>query len=103
MRKFPKADIEKRVREAAILLGISDLLKRKPRQLSGGQRHRVAVWRAIARHPRVFLFDEPLSNLDAKVRAQMRGELKRLHERLETTAIYLSWNFRVVGVVVFPR
>src|SRR3989449_1795228 len=90
MRKFPKADIEKRVREAAILLGIPDLLKRKPRQLSGGQRQRVAVGRAIVRHPQVFLFDEPLSNLDAKLRAQMRGELKRLHERLETTAIYVT-------------
>jgi len=90
MRKFPKADIEKRVREVAILLGIPDLLKRKPRQLSGGQRQRVAVGRAIVRHPQVFLFDEPLSNLDAKLRAQMRGELKRLHERLETTAIYVT-------------
>ena len=90
MRKLPKADIEKRVREAAILLGIPDLLKRKPRQLSGGQRQRVAVGRAIVRHPQVFLFDEPLSNLDAKLRAQMRGELKRLHERLETTAIYVT-------------
>src|SRR5882724_9452911 len=90
MRKFPKADIEKRVGEAAILLGIPDLLKRKPRQLSGGQRQRVAVGRAIVRHPQVFLFDEPLSNLDAKLRAQMRGELKRLHERLETTAIYVT-------------
>src|SRR6266478_1619123 len=90
MRKFPKADIEKRVREAAILLGIPDLLKRKPRQLSGGQRQRVAVGRAIVRHPQVFLFDEPLSNLDAKLRVQMRVELKRLHERLETTAIYVT-------------
>jgi multiple sugar transport system ATP-binding protein len=90
MRKFPKADIEKRVRETAILLGIPDLLKRKPRQLSGGQRQRVAVGRAIVRHPKVFLFDEPLSNLDAKLRAQMRVELKHLHERLETTAIYVT-------------
>src|SRR5499427_2243646 len=90
MRKFPKADIEKQVREAAILLGIADLLKRKPRQLSGGQRQRVAVGRAIVRHPLVFLFDEPLSNLDAKLRAQMRVELKHLHERLENTAIYVT-------------
>src|SRR5438128_7142027 len=90
MRKFPKADIEKRVSEAATLLGIPDLLKRKPRQLSGGQRQRVAVGRAIVRHPQVFLFDEPLSNLDAKLRVQMRVELKRLHERLETTAIYVT-------------
>src|SRR5436309_3841470 len=90
MRKFPKADIEKRVSEAATLLGIPDLLKRKPRQLSGGQRQRVAVGRAIVRHPQVFLFDEPLSNLDAKLRVQMRVELKRLHERLETTAVYVT-------------
>src|SRR5436305_3557081 len=90
MRKFPKADIEKRMSEAATLLGIPDLLKRKPRQLSGGQRQRVALGRAIVRNPRVFLFDEPLSNLDAALRVQMRVELKRLHERLETTAIYVT-------------
>jgi multiple sugar transport system ATP-binding protein len=90
MRKFPKAEIEKRVKEAADILGIQELLKRKPRQLSGGQRQRVAVGRAIVRHPQVFLFDEPLSNLDAKLRVQMRVELKRLHERLETTAIYVT-------------
>jgi multiple sugar transport system ATP-binding protein len=90
MRKFPKPEIDKRVREAAQMLGIQDLLARKPRQLSGGQRQRVAVGRAIVRHPQVFLFDEPLSNLDAKLRVQMRVELKRLHERLETTAIYVT-------------
>jgi multiple sugar transport system ATP-binding protein len=90
MRKFPKPEIEKRVREAAQMLGIQELLHRKPRQLSGGQRQRVAVGRAIVRHPQVFLFDEPLSNLDAKLRVQMRVELKRLHERLETTAIYVT-------------
>jgi multiple sugar transport system ATP-binding protein len=90
MRKFEKAEIEKRVREAADILGIGDYLKRKPRQLSGGQRQRVALGRAIVRHPRVFLFDEPLSNLDAKLRVQMRVELKKLHLRLGTTAIYVT-------------
>jgi multiple sugar transport system ATP-binding protein len=90
MRKFPKAEIAKRVHDAAEILGIQELLKRKPRQLSGGQRQRVAVGRAIVRHPQVFLFDEPLSNLDAKLRVQMRVELKRLHDRLETTAIYVT-------------
>ncbi|HEU5177038.1 MAG TPA: sn-glycerol-3-phosphate ABC transporter ATP-binding protein UgpC [Burkholderiales bacterium] len=90
MRGYAKDDILKRVREAAEILGIEPLLERKPRQLSGGQRQRVAVGRAIVRHPEVFLFDEPLSNLDAKLRVQMRVELKRLHERLETTAIYVT-------------
>src|SRR6202008_411579 len=90
MRKFPKAEIEQRVKDAAQLLGIQELLKRKPRQLSGGQRQRVAGGRAIGRPRQVFLFDEPLSNLDAKLRVQMRVELKRLHERLETTAIYVT-------------
>jgi multiple sugar transport system ATP-binding protein len=90
MRGHPKAEIQKLVREAAEILGIESLLERKPRQLSGGQRQRVAVGRAIVRHPQVFLFDEPLSNLDAKLRVQMRVELKRLHERLETTAIYVT-------------
>jgi len=78
------------VRDAADILGIGELLKRKPRQLSGGQRQRVALGRAIVRHPRVFLFDEPLSNLDAKLRVQMRVELKKLHLRLGTTAIYVT-------------
>src|SRR5262245_11542931 len=90
MRKYQKEEIRKRVTEAAEILGIEALLERKPRQLSGGQRQRVAVGRAIVRHPQVFLFDEPLSNLDAKLRVQMRVELKRLHERLETTAIYVT-------------
>src|SRR5436853_236285 len=90
MRKFEKAEIGKRVKEAADILGIGDLLHRKPRQLSGGQRQRVALGRAIVRHPRVFLFDEPLSNLDAKLRVQMRVELKKLHLRLGTTAIYVT-------------
>src|SRR5258705_11072846 len=87
MRKFPKPEIAKGVEGAAEILGIQELLKRKPRQLSGGQRQRVAVGRAIVRPPQVFLFDEPLSNLDAKLRVQMRVELKSLHERRETTAI----------------
>jgi multiple sugar transport system ATP-binding protein len=90
MRGYPKDEVKKRVHEAAEILGIQPLLERKPRQLSGGQRQRVAVGRAIVRHPEVFLFDEPLSNLDAKLRVQMRVELKRLHERLETTAIYVT-------------
>jgi multiple sugar transport system ATP-binding protein len=90
MRGYAKPDIDKRVREAADMLGIQPLLERKPRQLSGGQRQRVAVGRAIVRHPQVFLFDEPLSNLDAQLRVQMRVELKRLHKRLETTAIYVT-------------
>src|ERR1700680_2813763 len=90
MRKFDKPEIARRVQEAAEILGIEDYLKRKPRQLSGGQRQRVALGRAIVRHPRVFLFDEPLSNLDAKLRVQMRVELKKLHLRLGTTAIYVT-------------
>src|SRR6266853_1515820 len=90
MRKFDRAEIAKRVNEAAEILGIHDYLKRKPRQLSGGQRQRVALGRAIVRHPQVFLFDEPLSNLDAKLRVQMRVELKKLHDRLGTTAIYVT-------------
>ena len=90
MRKFDRADIARRVQEAAEILGIHELLKRKPRQLSGGQRQRVALGRAIVRHPQVFLFDEPLSNLDAKLRVQMRVELKKLHDRLGTTAIYVT-------------
>jgi multiple sugar transport system ATP-binding protein len=90
MRKFDRHEIGKRVKEAADILGIGEYLKRKPRQLSGGQRQRVALGRAIVRHPRVFLFDEPLSNLDAKLRVQMRVELKKLHLRLGTTAVYVT-------------
>jgi multiple sugar transport system ATP-binding protein len=90
MRKFAREEIERRVRQAADILGIEGLLARRPRQLSGGQRQRVALGRAIVRNPRVFLFDEPLSNLDAALRVQMRVELKRLHDRLETTAIYVT-------------
>jgi multiple sugar transport system ATP-binding protein len=90
MRRFGRAEIAQRVQEAAEILGIGDYLERKPRQLSGGQRQRVALGRAIVRHPQVFLFDEPLSNLDAKLRVQMRVELKKIHERLGTTAIYVT-------------
>src|SRR3954471_9733280 len=90
MRKFGREEIRKRVQDAAEILGIQELLKRKPRQLSGGQRQRVALGRAIVRHPQVFLFDEPLSNLDAKLRVQMRVELKKLHARLGTTAVYVT-------------
>jgi len=90
LRKYPKAEINQRVREAAEILGIEELLNRKPRELSGGQRQRVAVGRAIVRKPSVFLFDEPLSNLDAKLRVQMRAELSKLHQQLQTTIIYVT-------------
>jgi len=90
IRKTPKAERETRIREAADILGIAELLDRKPGQLSGGQRQRVALGRAIVRHPRVFLLDEPLSNVDAKLRAQMRLELKGIHRRIETTFIYVT-------------
>ena len=90
LRKTPKAEIKQRVDEAAKILGIEDLLDRKPRQLSGGQRQRVAVGRAIVREPKVFLFDEPLSNLDAKLRVQMRAEINKLHQKLQTTFIYVT-------------
>jgi multiple sugar transport system ATP-binding protein len=90
LRKFPKAEIDKRVRDAAEILGIGELLNRRPKALSGGQRQRVAVGRAIVRHPKASLFDEPLSNLDAKLRVEMRAELKRLHRRLGTTTIYVT-------------
>ncbi|MCK4570643.1 ATP-binding cassette domain-containing protein, partial [Candidatus Bipolaricaulota bacterium] len=90
LRKTPKAEIQKRVHDAAQLLGIEEKLKSKPRELSGGQRQRVAVGRAIVRKPEVFLFDEPLSNLDAKLRVQMRTELEELHNTLKTTTIYVT-------------
>ncbi len=90
MRGTPRADIEKRVREAADILSIEQLLDRRPRELSGGQRQRVALGRAIVREPKVFLFDEPLSNLDAKLRVQMRAEIARLHQRLKTTIVYVT-------------
>lgn len=90
LRKFPKDEIDQRVKWASEILGIQNLLERKPRQLSGGQRQRVAVGRAIVRKPAVFLFDEPLSNLDAKLRVQMRAELSKLHDRLQTTIVYVT-------------
>ncbi len=90
LRKFPKEEIKKRVHEAAELLGLTQFLDRKPKALSGGQRQRVAVGRAIVRQPQVFLFDEPLSNLDAKLRVQMRIEISKLHQRLQTTMIYVT-------------
>jgi len=90
LRKYPKAEINQRVNEAADILSIGDLLDRKPRQLSGGQRQRVAMGRSIVRHPEVFLFDEPLSNLDAKLRGQMRIEIKRIHQQVRTTTVYVT-------------
>src|SRR5574338_1518699 len=90
LRGAPKSEIDERVSRAAAILGLSQLLQRFPRQLSGGQRQRVAMGRAIVRDPQVFLFDEPLSNLDAKLRVQMRTEIKELHQRLKTTTIYVT-------------
>jgi len=90
LRKTPKTDIDRRVKEAAGILGIEKLLDRKPKQLSGGQRQRVALGRAIVREPAVFLMDEPLSNLDAKLRVQTRAEISKLHQRLQTTFIYVT-------------
>jgi multiple sugar transport system ATP-binding protein len=90
LRKFPAADIDKRVKEAAAILKIDHLLERKPRALSGGQRQRVAMGRAIVRQPKLFLFDEPLSNLDALLRSEMRTEIKKLHQRIGATTIYVT-------------
>ena len=90
LRRYPKQEINKRVEEAAAILGLKELLDRKPKMLSGGQRQRVAVGRAIVRKPKVFLFDEPLSNLDAKLRVQMRTEISKLHIRLQATMIYVT-------------
>lgn len=90
LRNYSKEEIDRRVRDAAAILGITELLQRKPGELSGGQKQRVAVGRCIVRKPKVFLFDEPLSNLDAKMRVQMRAELSKLHSRLQTTMIYVT-------------
>ncbi len=90
MRKFDKKTIDEKVKNAAEILNLTELLNRKPKQLSGGQRQRVALGRAIVRNPKVFLMDEPLSNLDAKLRVQMRSEIKKLHQKLQTTFIYVT-------------
>ena len=90
LKRFPKAEIKERVDEAARILDIAELLNRKPKALSGGQRQRVAMGRAIVRHPKVFLFDEPLSNLDAKLRVQMRTEIKKVHQKVRTTTVYVT-------------
>lgn len=102
LRKYSKPEIDSRVKEAAQILGISDYLDRKPKALSGGQRQRVALGRAIVRKPKVFLFDEPLSNLDAKMRVQMRAEISKLHQRLGATMIYVTHD-QVEGMTMGDR
>jgi multiple sugar transport system ATP-binding protein len=90
LKRTPRSEIEQRVKQAAQILDITELLDRKPKQLSGGQRQRVAMGRAIVRDPKVFLFDEPLSNLDAKLRVQMRTEIKKVHQKVRTTTVYVT-------------
>src|SRR5258708_21165234 len=90
LRKFPKTEIKERVENAVRILDITDLLQREPKQLSGGQRQRVGMGRAIVRNPKVFLFDEPLSNLDGKLRVQMRTEIKKVHQKVTTTTVYVA-------------
>jgi multiple sugar transport system ATP-binding protein len=102
LRKYSKSEIDARVKEAAQILGITEYLDRKPKALSGGQRQRVALGRAIVRKPKVFLFDEPLSNLDAKMRVQMRAEISKLHERLGATMIYVTHD-QVEGMTMGDR
>ena len=90
IRKLPKEEIDQKVKHAAEILGLTDYLKKKPKEMSGGQRQRVALGRAIVREPKVFLLDEPLSNLDAKLRTSMRSEILKLYKRLQTTFIYVT-------------
>src|SRR3712207_6269231 len=92
LRKTPKSEIDRRVKDAAAMLQLEEFLSRKPKALSGGQRQRVAMGRAIVRHPQVFLMDEPLSNLDAKLRVQTRAELIKLHRRLGVTTVYVTYD-----------
>ena len=102
LRKMPKDEIDRRVKEAAAILDITQYLSRKPKALSGGQRQRVAIGRAMVRNPAVFLLDEPLSNLDAKLRTSMRTEIIKLHKKLETTFIYVTHDGKTNGQHSFP-